>query len=183
MQKIRSLLVYVLACIAGVLVSLLSVAFAQDASSLPVAPSFNWLELGKSIAADAAVTAVNFGLPVLLLGAGFDAISRLLPPLTPFRALVLGWINAKLEEWAHQQARRSVLAHGQVYKDTARELAQKLREHGASPDDLDVLRLKGVRNENVLNELLGRGIAKDDYTAKRLIEGAVGELKAEGVNP
>jgi hypothetical protein len=119
------------------------------------------------------------GIPALLVAWVLDFLVKLIPPLKPFRDAVYTFITTKIDQWAAQQARRAVLAHGQVFKNELAEM-QNLR---LNVPDNEIQRLKNERYDAVLNELIGRGVAKNVHHAARLLEGAIGELKAEKVNP
>lgn len=99
-----------------------------------------------------------------------DLFCRLLPPLRPFRDLLVQWLLNFIEQAKQQRAERVVLQVGQEYKAKV----------AAAPDKAKLLRQE--RAANAVELLEQRGIASGDE-ARRLIESAVGRLKSEGVNP
>jgi hypothetical protein len=146
---------------------------STNATNAPDLPAFA-LELAKQ----ALALAIQWGLPVIILTIILDGAARIFPPLTPFRSAILAWIQQKLDEWAHDQAKRAVLASGQLYRVKLEALT---RDRIMVPEDT-ITTLKDARFNNVVNELVGRRVAPNENAA-RLIEGAVGELKSAGVNP
>jgi hypothetical protein len=114
---------------------------------------------------------IAWGIPSLVLAWVLDFLVRLVPPLRAFRTAIFAFLNKKLEEWQMQQVKGVVLGFGQIYKNDVH----------ANPDLLEGL--KNERKANVIHELKARGIAKEDYDAEFLLENAVAQLKAQGVNP
>lgn len=132
-------------------------------------PAINWGEVlsallqtlltvsGGTLAAGAVVWVV-------------DLFCRLLPPLRPFRDLLVQWLMNLVEGAKQKRAERVVLQVGQEYKAKVASAPDKARL------------LKQERATSAVELLEQRGIASGEE-ARRLIESAVGRLKSEGVNP
>jgi hypothetical protein len=111
----------------------------------------------------------EFGIPSLLVAWLMDFLIRIIPPLAPFRNLVLAWVDKKLEDTRISNAENAVLFAG-----------QDMRTMKPDEDDLPVAKRERYDLAFTIIKAKNR---LTDAQADQTLETAVARLKSRGINP